>query len=260
MTSTTRELYHDIRRALTYISRPSDYLPVHTSRPYSLTDAARRLKVKGVKAKRGQGPVRDAIVKFMVEERRPVHKPCLKTRLERRVASLYSDEIERRGGEVAIHGDRSSVYLHVRERRDGLTLLRAEGWRHYSKAFGARRATLAYLCGRDDNGLWAVRVPGTITSVVQAVERVEPAEVRKAREDGKRVLRQGDVYAVERARDAADQSDLPPRHTWDAATRILRHDDGHGDLHVPFNAKFIAQSTLRMGRLDPQGRRTGRGD
>ena len=95
----------------------------------------------------------------------------------------FVSEISRRGGETTIdhmpYG--RAGWKHVQERelepvnkervtepagsRRTLYLLHCEGWRYYSRGFGSRKASLSYLCGVDDNGPWAVRVPGTIETV-----------------------------------------------------------------------------------------------
>jgi hypothetical protein len=249
-----KETYHQVRRALTTVSMYGDKR--HVSHPYGVGDAKK--KAQSVKVPRGGAEFREKAVRALLD-RRPERVPTLKERLEAHIARKYRIEIDRRGGETFIAEKDRNVFLGVVERRDGLVLLRADGWRQYSRAFGARPASLAYLCGMDDNGPWAVRVPGTTKTIADAVDKLEPAEARKAREDGKQVLRQGDVYAVERKRDAASQADLPENHIWNAETRTIKHADGHGDLRVPFNCKFVPQTTLRMGRLNTS-QRTGRGD
>ncbi|MDP2623814.1 MAG: hypothetical protein Q8Q29_08460 [Actinomycetota bacterium] len=165
----------------------------------------------------------------------------------------FVEEIERRGGETTITGNYGTQDLAVSDRSGELMLLRAAGWRKYGR-HPARRASIAYLCGTDDNGLFAVRVPGTIETVAGALEHLEPAEVKQARKRGLRVRRQGDVYAVEVRRDRADAtaSSLPEAHVWNPTTRHLLHrpEDGrrHRPLRVAFPAKFVQQRTLRMGR------------
>jgi len=207
-------------------------------------------------------------------------------------------EIARRGGETEIdhmpYGRAGWKSVQTRElevvdtdKGEGLLLLHAEGWRYYSRRFGSRPATLSYLVGLDDNGPWAVRVPGTIETVRGALQWITPKEVKEARSDwrcpqghkdggtymfrGKfrsvpycqrckrrmvtpRVSRQGDVYAVERerSRDYAEQSAAKlDGHTWDPDTRTLYHDDTdrpHKPLHVPFPCKLVQQRVYRMGR------------
>jgi hypothetical protein len=181
-----------------------------------------------------------------------VYASTPRERLRWRLIRECSSEIAARGGETDIDGRQ----IHVIQRfPGGLTLVGCQGWRQYSRRFGSRRASLAYLCGRDDNGTWAVRVPGTCGSIGEAVAWVEPAAVKAARQAGRRVLRQGDVYAVEARRD--DASGLPPRHRFDAERRLLLHLDEarpHAPLHVPFPARFFAQRVYQMGR---SGRRAG---
>jgi hypothetical protein len=188
----------------------------------------------------------------------------------------FITEIIARGGETDITGQYGSVELEACSERDGLVLLRCEGWRQYSRAFGARRASLAYLCGVDDNGPWAVRVPGTCSTVTEATEWVTPAKVRDAIYAGRRVKRQGDIYAVEcgdrkdrthmavfdLGTDVVDviSNDRKPRigyHAWNTRTRYLTHHptDGrkHRPLKVSFPARFYRQKALEMGRSGRYG-------
>lgn len=190
----------------------------------------------------------------------PMTRPW-QTRILTRLAGVYSAEIASRGGETMIAAERSGgdAYLSVRDRQDGMTLLKAEGWRYYSRRFGSRHAVLAYLCGRDDNGRWAVRVPGTVETVEEAMEAIEPAAVKAARKAGKTILRQGDVYAIETTKAHDGKGDLPSNHRWDAVTRTLTHTDSrgagsHGALSIPFPVRFVTQSTLAMGRTQRRGR------
>lgn len=182
----------------------------------------------------------------------PLAEPA-SSAIPRRIAALYREEIERRGGEVTIEQRDSDVEVTIRDSRGGLHLLHAEGWRQYSRSYGARPATLSYLCGTDDSGRWAVRVPGTIRTVASALGWIEPAAVQQARLRGRRVLRQGDVYAIEtsRAHDGGGE-DLPDSHRWDDETRTLHH-DGHAPMHVPFPARFFRQRALEMGRSGRYG-------
>lgn len=191
--------------------------------------------------------------------------PPLRVRRAAYLVAQYSAEISRRGGEVSIQGQDRAYPLTLADEAGGLYLLRAEGWRHYSRAFGARPASLAYLCGRDDNGRWAVRVPATCRRVADAQPRIEPAAVQQARDWGRTVLRQGDVYAVETlpGHDGRGVRDLPPNHRWDPVSRHLQHLDPqapHATLHIPFPCRFVTQQVLRMGRLSPGSARSAYGD
>jgi len=130
-------------------------------------------------------------------------------------------------------------------------LLRAEGWRYYSRRFGSRPAALAYLAGRDDSGYWAARVPGTCATVAEAVEWLTPADVARARAAGRRVLRQGDVYAIETTA-RADGAGDPGTHEWYRRVRVLLGGSGDGHRHapvvIPFPCRFVRQRAYQMGR------------
>lgn len=180
-------------------------------------------------------------------------------RIERMHVRKFSAEIKRRGGEIYIVGKYERVGLRVidRDRAAGLFLLHAEGWRQYGRRAPARMAALTYLCGHDDNGLFAVRVASTIRNVRDAVLALMPAAVRKAQLEGRTVLRQGDVWIVERkvgARPVTDDvRELPESHRWDPRRRTLRHRDSQGrashrPVKVPFPFVAVPQTTYRMGR------------
>jgi len=170
----------------------------------------------------------------------------LTLRANLRVAARYTAEIERRGGETAIEGQYGTSELVIADRRDGLTLLRADGWRKYGRQ-GSRHVSLSYLCGRENGQTWAVRVPGTVATVRSAIDWITPAEAKKALQSGRRVERQGDVYAVETTKAHDGKGDLPESHVWDAEARVLAHPE-HGTLHLPYPVRFVPQNAYGMGR------------
>lgn len=229
---------------------------VHRQRGSRAANAARHLRTRSVPPEVARALSQAGAVWWTREAARRAERPTLslEERLRRHLVRRFCAEILRRGGEVSIDGRYGSTELEAVDRAGGLVLLRAEGWRQYSRRFGARRARLAYLCGRDDNGDFAARVAGTCMTVAEALEELTPAFVRRARASGRRVLRQGDVWIVElgpRAR-GDDFRALPDSHLWIAERRLLVHAsaDGrdHAPLHVPFLARAVPQSTLQMGR------------
>ncbi|MGK5677476.1 hypothetical protein [Actinoplanes sp. URMC 104] len=177
----------------------------------------------------------------------------------------YTNEVLRRGGEIGIEsGSKASdlrlLPLAITDRRDRLVVLHVEGWRYYSRAYGSRFAAISYLCGRDDNGDFAVRIPGTIETVTDALDWITPAAVKKATAAGKRVDRQGDLYAIATTKahdaktgwvDAAD-GQRHTSHHWNAATRELTHhpEDGraHSTLVLDHPVRFLQQRTYAHGR------------
>jgi hypothetical protein len=246
-----RELYHTARRTLTTVHKPDKYSPkYYVSRHNHTLASATKQARKAILAKlerqtlpRGKAPLADAITRAVYY--RGAHRaPSLKDRLQAHVAQKCRRLIEERGGETEVGNNA----LTVIERRGSYTLLAAEGWREYSRQFGNRHASLAYLCGHDDNGPWAARVPSSVSTVIQALDALIPAEVKRATEKGRKVLRQGDVFVVERKRDGMDSTTLPAGHTWHSDTRTLHHDDGHNPLHVPFPAIAVQNKALLMGR------------
>ncbi|MFJ5635082.1 hypothetical protein ACIQF5_20895 [Streptomyces goshikiensis] len=179
-------------------------------------------------------------------------------RLTRRLVSQARAEIRRRGGETAVFGknDRVTGSLHLvdRDRGQRIILVKAAGWRYYSTRTPQAYVELAYLHGTDDAGPWAVRVPGTMTTVREALAWLTPNEVVKALDKGLRVRRQGDVYAIETSakRDGDGTWDLPEGHTWRANTRHLVHTPADGRKHRPLRlahpVRFVVQRAYAMGR------------
>jgi hypothetical protein len=181
---------------------------------------------------------------------------------ERTLLTVLREEIARRGGETEIEGRYGPpAVLKVTDgpagrlpEHEGLVLMHASGYRDYGKTHGCHMTRLSYLCGVDEGQLWAVRVPGTITTVREAVRWIEPAEVRNARQAGRPVFRQGDVYIVfTSARyDGAGAEDLPEHHIWNPETRVLTHPQ-HQSRYFPTSVRFYGQKALEMGRSGRYG-------
>ena len=182
----------------------------------------------------------------------------LQRRLAAHILEKATREVAARGGEIDIDG--VELDLLDRDPAAGLVLVGCDGWRQYSRAYGRRYASLRYLCGNDDNGAFAVRVPGSVDTVAAALDAITPSEVRRAREAGRGVLRQGDVYAVElKTSRVSDEVLWGTHHSYDPERRRLVHEDSaapHRDVVIPASwrgVKFIFQNGLGMGRL--QGNR-----
>lgn len=174
----------------------------------------------------------------------------------------YVNEITRRGGETGIYyGYRASALRekpleHLASgKSEGKTvhLVGCDAWRYYSRRFGSRPASLRYLVGKDDSGLWAVRVPGKVDTVADAVAYITPAIVLKARKARRRVLRQGNLYLVEapRARAHLDNSPIASfgSHEYHRRARVLLHPE-HAPLQVPAGVCWVPveQKTLNTAR------------
>jgi hypothetical protein len=178
--------------------------------------------------------------------------------------AAYRAEVERRGGETVIAGLYRTEELGISDEAGGLAVLHTAGFRAYSRGHGCHWATLSYLCGTDDNGPWAVRLPGTITTVAAAQYWVTPAAVHRAVRLGRRVRRQGDIYAIEMKRQGDTASGWigddwrwqdgrrVTSHWWDAETRYLKHRPEGGKRHRPVKiswpVRFVQQNVYGMGR------------
>lgn len=210
--------------------------------------------------------------------------PPLRQRHERWLLDRYTAEIARRGGETAVEERHRSVPLAVLDHHvvagQPLTLVGVDGWRWYSHRAGQHRASLRYLCGRDDAGDWAVRVPGTVDTAREAVRWLTPQPVEDARRRGRRVVRQGDVYAVEAPPGGRDDTSrhivwtdggetlvdptgatlarVVVRHEWDPQRRTLYHRESntrrrHRARRIGFPARFYLQRPYAMGRGGGRG-------
>src|SRR5438309_1072507 len=84
-------------------------------------------------------------------------------------------------------------------------------------------ALAAALREREDGQTLATRISGTIETVHGALAWLTPAAVTAALASGRRVERQGDVYAIETTRPCDGKGELPGNHAWDAGRRVLAH-------------------------------------
>lgn len=192
-----------------------------------------------------------------IRQRRSGLVPGVRNWLKEKREQMFVAEIERRHGETVIETDRYLEPIKIEDQKGKLTLMHVGGYRQYSRALGARYATLSYLCGVDDNGPWAVRVPGTLTTVSEALSWITPAKVRKAQQAGVPICRQGDVYIVACEQGQRhDVSELPGSHSLEKCTEgwILKHDSRDGRNHLPIlipfdKIKIFRQHALTMGRI-----------
>jgi len=54
-----------------------------------------------------------------------------------------------------------------------------------------------WLLGFEDGEVWISLVPSTMTSIKEALEWLKPALVKKAMKEGRKVIRQGDIYLIQ---------------------------------------------------------------
>lgn len=153
---------------------------------------------------------------------------------EDRVLWTWRQEISRRGWETEVGGD-SDWGWHVTPlsiaHRDGEhVLLKASGVELYGTHVPLRRnRTLAYVGGHVGTTPWARRVPGTTTSVADALGYLVPAEVARREH-----VRHGSQYLtrMERA-SATTPSGRYGGHAWDADRRAFLNNLGTALLTAP---------------------------
>lgn len=167
------------------------------------------------------------------------------------VWDVITDEvIDKIWGPTEFVGLYGTSFLHRSDKAvvdgDALVVLHVEGWQKYGRR-PARYRAASYLGGLsgDDTGYWAVRVPSSVNAIWEALDAITPAEVKHAQDRGKKVLRQGDLYAVETTKAHDTSSCQIGRHEWDQDKRVLSHPE-HAPLEVPFPARFFVQRGLPM--------------
>lgn len=109
-------------------------------------------------------------------------------------------------------------------------VLHAEYKHHYSRRAGDWWTGASYLVGYEDGQWWIERIPRTIRTVAEAVAHITPADVRRARDEGRAVIRQGDVFLVALKRGQDNLRDLPRSHRLEAG--VLTHPQ-HGTVTLP---------------------------
>ena len=257
-----RTMYHVIRRHASWCARNSRGTRAYPNK--TTADYLAGCAVKGALAADrlppGWAKRVEAMSAKIVATRRFKSKTTAVPLHERLIARLRHKilvEAARRGLPTTLDlAQNGTAALCVSDARivDGkwVMVLRNQGFAKYSRRVGAFQRELAIVGGIDDNGLWAVRVPGSIGCCSAAVEWLMPAKVKEAVARGNRVIRQGDIYIFERARDGMSAAPLPANHQWDAKTRTLHHPT-HVAVHVPFPAFAMRQTQIASNGRGRQG-------
>ena len=105
-------------------------------------------------------------------------------------------------------------------------------WGELQKATRDRRAS--FLCGTEDGQDWAVRVPGTLHTIKDALHWITPGPVRQAIKKGKTVHRQGDMYFIPMRIGGPDLDAL-----WSSGHTASRGADGITVLHDQHPSLFL---------------------
>jgi hypothetical protein len=135
------------------------------------------------------------------------------------------------------------------------------GW-----TYANRPVRASYLCGHEDGQDWAVRVPGTITTVEKALHWITPAAVRKAILNGKPVWRQGDIFFVPMRLKTSDLSALEGTNHIFYGTKVFSEEGvsylgdirithrQHPEVTLSYKYKWRA---IQQKQLSTDGYRTG---
>lgn len=135
-----------------------------------------------------------ADAKRAAKARARVNVLALSQRLDTYLLAIGADEIDVRQLTRPAGWDDFRKTVVRDQAHPGLWVIAGGGWYEYSRSFGRRYRQAAYLCGRDDGQLFAVRVPGATASVADALDWLKPAAIREAEAKGLPVKRQGDIF------------------------------------------------------------------
>jgi len=128
--------------------------------------------------------------------------------------------------------------------RPRAVLYHLEGWVGYSRRESWYTSATELILYDDDSGSWrAVRVARDVRTVQEALDWLKPEAVRRAEREGRRVLRQGDVYLVEKRRGPVNAEALADtRHELEETPRGWRlvHPE-HAPLEVDFPFRAYLQ-------------------
>jgi hypothetical protein len=134
---------------------------------------------------------------------------------------------------------------------------RINPWGDYMRT--TRKAHASFLCGREDGQDWAVRVPGTLLTIKEALHWITPSPVRKAFQAGKIVHRQGDMYFIP-VQLHSSRNDLEAlfgtehQTTRGPSITTVSHPQ-HGDLELPNLDKGYVWRAVRQTQMSNYGER-----
>ena len=153
------------------------------------------------------------------------------------------DQIEKRDLDTPFGlTEESDLYIADRSIKERLWICRFNEYMKYSSRV-SWYVSASYLCGHSDGQDWAVKIPGTITDVGEALAWLTPAKVKKA----KTVKRQGDVYLIPSRKFNFDA--LPASHelTSNETGYMLRHNQHPTVILEGFGWTAIRQKQMAVG-------------
>ena len=172
-------------------------------------------------------------------KQKPVSGPSLKHRLTDFILGRAKQEIEARSLQSRTWDYPDSIEDRKCNHAGCFALVVKEGRYHYSNSYGDRWRRVCWLYGYTEGQRWAVRVPNTCTSALEALEWLKPAAIKKVEDQGRWVARQGDVYLVELKSGRDNLKALHgTRHQFDKENRVLIHPQ-HTPVYVPARVKAI---------------------
>lgn len=161
--------------------------------------------------------------------RKPPYQPPLQQRLQAHLRRRAREAAIARRISTPTGWDWNTARITDRDPRARMFVIHAEYKHHYSSRESWWTGA-SYLVGYEDGQWWIERIPRSIHTVAEAVAHITPADVRRARDEGRAVVRQGDVFlvALKRGRDNLDA--LPyPHQVHDG---VLSHPQ-HGTVTLP---------------------------
>lgn len=184
---------------------------------------------------------RQAALRAARARAKPEEPLPLALRLKRRLIAICNEQILQRG--LTTPAGWWDAYKRLdHDPATRLWVVSAE-YRHQYSRRESWWTGASYLCGWEDGQHWAIRIPRTIVTVAEALAWVEPAPVRRARAEGRKVLRQGDWFFVPLRRGEDDLTALSGSgHIFDPEARVVRHPQ-HGELFLSPDTPYRAYQT-----------------
>lgn len=137
--------------------------------------------------------------------------------------------------------------------KESIALVKVDSWINYSRRYGTWVKMSGLVLKDKDSGQFRfLRVGPDITNIDDALSYIKPSEVKKAEKEGKKIIRQGDIYFI-------------PQKTWNLSklagtnhkvikekNKVLVCHETHGNLtletpHKALQQIIVANVSFRRG-------------